>query len=113
MEYTSLTKKIVPARSVQRICGPGCKFKCEEKISESSRIAFFTEFWSITDHSKKYVFLLRHASEKCNEENVDEVKKRKSMVYIINERGKHIIVCKSMFINKLNISGQMLDTAFQ
>lgn len=99
MEYvSSSTKKTVPARSMQRTCGPGCKFKCEEKISETARLSFFTEFWSIPEHSRKYDFILRHVSEKFNKEREDQESKRNfTRTYTINERDKNIAVCKSMF----------------
>lgn len=114
-EYTSpATQKIVPSRSMQRTCGPGCKLKCEEKVSELTRTAFFTEFWKIADHSRKFDFILRHVIENCVDRNIDKMSRRKyTRKYTINERDKNITVCKTMFLNTLNISSQMVETAFK
>lgn len=99
---------------MQRTCGPGCKFKCEERVSKTARLSFFNEFWSIPEHNRKYDFILRYVSDKFNKQSEDEKTIRNfTRTYYINERNENIVVCKTMFLNTLNISRQMIETAIK
>ena len=113
-EYVSATtKNVVQARSVQESCGPGCRFQCCKKVTEEAREDFFADFWSIVDHGKKYDFILRHVHEKQNKQSLDDDSKRNfSRSYTISFRNESIKVCQTMFVRTLNISKQMINTAF-
>lgn len=115
LEYvSSSTKKPFLKRSIQRSCGLGCRFKCETKISEESRLEFFKDYWRIVEHSKKYDFLLRNVTEnRITEDSGDTNKKQFSRTYSFNDRGMKIILCRTMFLNTLNISMQVLESAFK
>lgn len=104
----------MPARKILATCDPGCRFKCETKVSEIARTAFFDEYWNVVEHSRKYDVILRHVTETCNDENSSENSRKKcSRQFSINDRGKNIVVCRTMFLNILNISKQIVDTAFK
>lgn len=114
LEYKSATtNKYVPARIMQRTCGPGCRFKCEQKIKEEDRKKFFEQFWSIQDHSKKYDFIIRYVTEKSSlEKGNDDVENKRNYTrtYSISSRTEDIVVCKTMFLNTLDISKRMVTT---
>ena len=116
LEHTSVkTKKKVPARSMKNNCGPGCKLKCEQKLLEDRRKTIFQEFWSISEYSRKYDFILRNVQERLKVHNSEVNTRRKySINYSFTDQSNNSIsVCKTMFLNTLDISEQMVRTALK
>lgn len=116
LQYTSeFTKKVVPARSMKRSCGPGCRNQCENYISESQRKQLFSDFWRITEQSRKYEYINRFVSEHLKKSNQGADNKRKySRKYTLtDESGKVFSVCSTMFLGTLAISEQMVKTALK
>lgn len=107
------SKKVVPARSIKRTCGPGCRFKCEQRVTEEARNLFFVEFWSIQEHARKYDFLLRYVSESPTKEPTDGSKIHHHRTFRIGYRNENISVCQTMFLNTLSISKKMVNTALK
>ena len=104
LEYKSTTtKKIVAARTMQRTCGPGCRFKCEEKVTEDTRKNSFYGFWHIQEHARQYDFILRHVTEKATKDPT-KGKRIHARVYSISDRTKNITVCQTMILNTLDNS---------
>lgn len=74
-EYTSLsTKKKVPAKEMRRDCGPGCRFKCLNKVTEIERAQFYAEYYSTPTRSRKYDYLARHITEKISDKKEGTIK---------------------------------------
>ena len=114
LAYTSSsTTKNVAARKLKVRCGPGCKSKCEQKVSEEKRAAFFADYWEIGDQSKKYNFICRHVSEHLRKESTKESKREYTRTYSISYRNQKITVCRLMFLNTLSISKQVITTALK
>ena len=115
LEYeSSATKKVVPARKMQRTCGPGCRFKCENKLTEDIRTQFFNEFWNIGDHERKYDFILRYVTEqsiKGVKSESNQGKRNYTRQYYISNKNEKIKVCQTMFLNTLDVNKKMIDTA--
>ena len=112
IEYKTLkTNKIVPARSMKRTCGPGCRYKCENKITEEERKTLFTSFWSIPEQSLKYNFIARFVTENPVKNDKDSKKKSFSRIYTLSNHENKIKVCQTMFVNTLDINRKMIDTA--
>lgn len=109
------TKKDVPARVMKRSCGPGCRYKCENKITSERREEIFNEFRSITDHARKYNFILRHVTENTKNQSPFETSKRRfSRSYSFeNQNNENLCICKTMFLNTLDIGERMLRTTFK
>lgn len=96
-------------------CGPGCRFKCETKISYEQRKKIFTQFWGIRDHSRQWEFIFRHGVQKNTCSNADgRLSKRKySRKYFFKVNGNDIPVCQRMFLNTLSISDKWITTEFK
>lgn len=92
-------------------CGPGCRFKCESKISDDARNVFFSDYWSTNDQSRKYDFIARYVKEVPNKEMPTETSTRnQSRIYKIANKNEKVQVCQTMFCNTLNISKQLVYT---
>ena len=132
MEFlSSSNEKIVPARQLKRSCGPGCRLKCETKLSEERREIILLIFGLYQGSRGNMIILIRYVTEKslnievCKhiEEEEEEEKKEEekeperenskkrknySRIYNFhNTRG-----CKKMLLNTLIISEQMVKTIF-
>ena len=105
LAYTSsTTKQNVPAREMKIGCGPGCRFKCENKVSEEERRLFFAEYWSAGDQNKKYAFISRYVSETATNECMDQSKQQYVRTYTIRTgcQNKIVPVCRTTVNTTLN-----------
>lgn len=108
------TNQVVNPRELKRSCGPGCRFQCETKISESRRREIFDNYWKIGDQSGKYNFIARYVSEEKNLNQEKAPKKSFKRKYTLsNTEGCHVAVCKTMFMNTLSISHTLIDTTLR
>ncbi|KAJ8676766.1 hypothetical protein QAD02_012553 [Eretmocerus hayati] len=113
LEYKSLsTEKTIPARMMRRGCGPGCKFKCEGKISEERRGSIFKVYYSIPNQSAKYDYIARHVKRMKKQTNQGKVtRKSYTCIYsLTNEDNESIRVCQTMFLATLDISVSAVRT---
>ena len=114
LEHKTLkTDNIIPARTMKRTCGPGCRFKCESKITEGQRQILFSSFWSIPEQSLKYNFIARLVTENSIDTDNPCQKKNFSRTYTLNSNENKVKVCQTMFINTFDISKKMIDTALK
>lgn len=102
------------ARELGPSCGPGCRFKCENKLKQDDRQAIFSQFWAIGDHARQWDFIIRHVlvnDKSANFEN--ETRRKKSRQYLFKVNGVDIFVCKSMFIQTLAITDKWIESALK
>ena len=53
---SATTKKYIPARTLKKTCGPGCRFACEQKVSEEARGNFLKIFENIRIDLSELIF---------------------------------------------------------
>lgn len=115
-EYISYsTKKVVQARRMKESCEKlhNCRTKCHLKISENQRQLIFQNFWKLGNHNKHMDFLAKHVKKEQKKVNtVGEKNSRRqfTMNYYFTVRESFIKVCKTFFLNTLNITDIWIRT---
>lgn len=101
------------ARQMGPGCGQKCRNRCQSKISLEDRQTLFHGFWELADINRQRDFIIRNVN-KCNKNRNACLKNRRnfSYVYSFHFSGKRTVVCKTFFLHTLDISAQMVETAY-
>lgn len=111
--YRSTKGYIVEARSMAAPCN--CRQFCSTKVNEKNRMMNFSSYWKLDDIRKKRSFIAAHIKL----EPMRSLKKSGALSRLIlhyldvaNSDGstEQIKVCKTMFLNTLDISNTVLMT---
>jgi len=103
-EYTSQSGKTIPKRSVQRDCG-NCLLKCSSKISAAERENIFNTYWKLGDKNYQNDFITSHVDIL---KATGKGRKNVIKVYHFTVEGQRIRVCKTFFLNTLNVSNKLI-----
>ena len=111
--YTAKSGKSVKARVMRKACGHKCKFSCNNKFSEEAREKVFHQYWAIGDISKQRQFLIKFAQRKLKSRGSSENNRKHSITYTLPnlQTGETHRVCKTFFLNTLDVSHQRVSTA--
>lgn len=112
--YRSAKGYIVEARSMAAPCS--CRQECASKVNEKNRLMNFSSYWNLGDVAKKRKFIFDHIKL---ERPMRAMKKARALSRLIlhfldvmNSDGsiEQIKVCKTMFLNTLDISNTVITT---
>lgn len=112
--YRSAKGYIVEARSMAAPCS--CRQECASKVNEKNRLMNFSRYWNLADINKKRKFIFDHIRL---ERPMRAMKKARVLSRLIlhyldvmNSDGsiEKIKVCKTMFLNTLDISNTVITT---
>lgn len=115
--YRSSKGFIVEARSMALPCS--CRQECSAKVNEKNRLMNFSKYWNLDDISKKRKFIANHIKL---EKPMRALKKSRALSRLIlhhldvaNSDGstEQIKVCKTMFLNTLDISNTVITTTIK
>lgn len=115
--YISKSGKTVPFKSMKPACSMFCRMKCSTKISKQNRKEIFDFYWDPEkDYNVKRQFIVSCIQSKPTARqrlrSGDESKLRSNtLVYSFVVNGITTAICKTMFLNTLNISQQVVKTA--
>jgi hypothetical protein len=88
---------------------PKCSLKCASKISESDRQTINSGFWGLTTARKSDYYSKYVVRSETKRTRTDTVKTRlHTYKYYLEIRGATYQVCKSFFLNTLNISSHTI-----
>ncbi|XP_050504407.1 uncharacterized protein LOC126883199 isoform X1 [Diabrotica virgifera virgifera] len=109
-EYLSATNKLIGKNEMRPPCRDECRKQCKQNISVESRALIHLQFWNGTielDQKRQFI-------ASCIEEvPVERVRARTgsragkrmtSLKYFFSVNGKRLSVCRTYFLNTLNIS---------
>lgn len=120
--YRNWKGKVQPIRSVKLSC-QNCRMKCAEKITYDKRVVIFRDYWNLGDINRQRDFIAKYVQFKKknrqrkrddgNAEESSETSRRSfTYVYSLPVENDRVKVCKTFFINTLNISAQVVKTVF-
>jgi hypothetical protein len=116
-QYKSLNSgKFVRARLLKRGCSFSCRYKCHKKIPESQRQKIFHEFWALGDINRQrdYISSWVCVNPKKSRTNLTRSPKRNlSRKWQFKIDGQFVTVCKTFFLDTLDISHTAVDTALK
>ena len=112
-EYVNEKGVKKPAKCIKPGCGLKCRYKCHSFISSEEREKIFHKFWGLGDMTHQRQFILKHAEAKQKVCKTVPGNSRRSLSYTYTfPHGKTLVrVCKTFFLDTLNITGQMVQTA--
>ncbi|KAK3927515.1 Uromodulin [Frankliniella fusca] len=107
--------KLIRARRMGEGCASkGCRFKCEERITKEARTNIFEYFWNLGNHQLQWLFIAMHTSVRAPKQRTqDPIRSRRktSRSYFFRQGTGKIPVCKTMFLQTLDVSDSWVDTA--
>lgn len=113
-EHLSVDGKLRRGRTLQPGCTMSCRSKCSTKITEEERYGIFKQFWKIPNQTSKWEFIARHLKlrEVASPPQPGTAAQRKSSrQYFFRVRGADLKVCKTQFLNTLDICDGWVETA--
>lgn len=116
-EYISKKNLKVEARKIQPACHDKCPRKCCQKISLDSRNTIFKEFWSSgRDINQKRQFIASsvetsNVQKRRSRTGEKEGKRNTTNQYFFSIENEKIRVCKTFFLNTLDISQSFVNVA--
>lgn len=105
--YISRRGKYVPERKVKNTkdCLKSCRYKCNEKISDTDREHIFKAFYSLNANEKRH-FLLNTTERNYIKHKISELNHKRiySYKYFFLVRAVRHTVCKNFYLGTLAIS---------
>lgn len=119
--YKNWSNKEVSARKMKPACT--CRMKCSTKCNEEMRKAVFEQYWDLGDVNRQRDFISKYVKflpkSRCRQRLLDNnddevVNSRRNYTYVYNfpllNNVETIQVCKTFFLNTLDISAQVVKT---
>ncbi|XP_045499408.1 uncharacterized protein LOC123697033 [Colias croceus] len=107
------TKKKFPGKTIGSLCV--CKKGCGQKFSESERQAIFDKFYGLADREHQWLYISRHVETKSIKRMTLDRKNNRTqtLTYFLISNNERIPVCKTFFLNTLQIGEQVVYTAVE
>lgn len=112
--YRSSKGYIVEARSMAGPCT--CRQECATKVNEKNRLMNFSNYWSLDDIGKKRKFIIDHIRLERPMRAMTKSRALSRLILhfldVMNSDGtiEQMKVCKTMFLNTLDISNTVIVT---
>lgn len=111
--YIASNGKVIEAKQIKPNCGT-CRLLCTQRISEEVRLKNFHHFYELGDLEKQRKFIAEHVKIFDTRRKSTIKSKTIQRTFHLDDYGENdnelIQVCKTMFLNTLVISSQILDT---
>lgn len=105
-----------PARNVLKDpCGDTCRIQCSARFTTSERELILKDFWNLRNLTSQREYIVRHL-EQITRKYAKTGKERKRCLnfsYNLYVNGQPLKVCRTFFMNTLNISDKMIRTAVE
>lgn len=115
-ETSGKNKKQKEARKMKPACKDTCRIKCTSKISHDQRSKIFESYWELGDVNFQRQFLIKCMQElqptyRCIRQNRTRGPRGNNISYSFSVNGTLIRVCKTFFLNTLDITDRVTRTA--
>ncbi|XP_055846446.1 eukaryotic translation initiation factor 5B-like [Episyrphus balteatus] len=107
------SNKIREERKVREGCSEKCKLKCPSNFKEDDRNKIFQAYWSMGDIQKQREFIHKNMSiisPKYRYTKNAEKPRDNNNAFFFSKNIKKLRVCKTFFINTLDISNRIIRT---
>lgn len=112
--YISTRNKLMSAKKLKKPCESTCFYMCTKNFSEDDRSNIFKIFWNMDDN-KKNEFYSKFVKRKeiARRRVKDSAKKKNSFFYYFEKNNNYQQVCKTFFLNTLDISDKRIYYHFK
>ncbi|GFO32251.1 DNA repair protein rhp54 [Plakobranchus ocellatus] len=98
-------------------CGRGCRYKCHINFNQQKREGIFHGFWKLSDTQRQWDFLATHVTEfeakRASHAEKSSSRRQKSKEWTLPLDVNNVAVCKTFFLDTLNISEARVITAIK
>lgn len=97
-------------RGIRPACKSTCRLKCTTKLNENERKQIHENFWGMNDKSRRRDFVVSHVNrfDKKRSTVICESRRKFSATYTLPKSTSTVCVCKTFFLNTLDISDFMV-----
>lgn len=110
VSYMNTTGKETAAREMKNGCGMNCKYKCHEKVTYKKREEIFHAYWALGDIQEQRAYIRRmvrtQPTQRCRSERSESSTKNKSRIWSFTLGAQTFRVCKTFFLQTLDISAK-------
>ena len=115
-ETSGKIKNQKKAREIKPACKETCRMKCSTKISQEQRAQVFKSYWRLGDINIQRQYLVNCMKEiqpmyRCIRQNRTRGPRGNNISYSFPIDGTQIRVCKTFFLNTLDITDRVTRTA--
>lgn len=116
LAYESAAKKQKEARKIKPPCKETCRMKCTSNISHDQRQHIFESYWNLGDIDLQREYIAKCTKEvkpiyRCIRENRQRGPRGNNIWYSFPVDGTLTRVCKTFFLNTLDINDRVTRTA--
>ncbi|KAK3911441.1 GATOR complex protein MIOS [Frankliniella fusca] len=115
LAHTSVRGKEIKARSMRKGCHDTCRRKCQERITVSARQKFFKVYYGSQSKNSQWHILTKYTYQVpvAHRKVVSSSPYRKFSYkyYLPDDEGRPVVVCQTMFLDTLDISVKVVQTA--
>lgn len=115
LNYIDSSGRERPARKVREPCSTTCRHECSLNFSTDIRKMLHTNYWQMTNDRKQLFigkYVERIAKKRCTTLNEDS-RRQFSLFYYLPLNDKRLKVCRTFFVNTLNISPFVVSFHFR
>ena len=103
--YLTTSNKFVPGKILKPACS--CRLKCGEKLSESTRMKIFKDFYNLDSNSQNQFIAqsieeIEKKTERLRQDRKSS-KRKFTLLYFLYNKEHKIKVCRTMFLKTLDI----------
>lgn len=115
-EYIARGGYIRPARHLQQPCDQKCYQKCTVNFNDDQRMQIFKYYWNLGDLTlqRQYIINSMHRVQPKYRRPKEGSKRSLNYAYYMQaDGGERLRVCKTFFLNTLDVSRMTVDTALR
>lgn len=111
--YITTSGKSIAARTIRPPCGNKCRLQCTTKFTEDQRQTFHASYWAIGNIEGQRHYLVQSMVPITPKYRVQKPgsKRSNNYAYFFETTGVRTRVCKTFFLNTLDISNKMIFSA--
>lgn len=99
------------AKEMRNPCKRECRYRCQERITEQEREMIFKEYYGLADKHQQWQYIGQRLGRIHTNNNRKKSTRKLNIEYNFVINDKRVNVCKKMFLNTLNISNNVIETA--
>lgn len=105
-----------PARKILREpCADSCRIQCSSRFTNTEREQILKDFWELGNLPSQREYIVRHMAQIHSKYAKKGDQRKRSLNFSYNfDRDEELVkVCRTFFVNTLNIGDKMIRTSVQ
>lgn len=99
------------AKQMRNPCKTECRHRCRDRITEQQRAMIFKEYYGLADKHQQWQYIGQRLGRIHTNNKRKKSTRKLNIEYNFIIDGAKVNVCKQMFLNTLNVSNNVIETA--